>query len=155
MKDKILILENISKEYIVNKNYFIKENPLKALDDVSFYVNKGETLGLVGESGSGKSTIGKLITRLEYPNKGKIFFEDENIYDYSEKEFRKKRKDIQMIFQKSSYSLDPKIVIKDILKQTIKLHINTNKKSINNKINNLLGEVGLPLSVKDKFPTEL
>ncbi|MDW7667316.1 MAG: ABC transporter ATP-binding protein [Bacillota bacterium] len=155
MKDKILVVENISKEYTVKKNYFIKENPLKALDDVNFFVNRGETLGLVGESGSGKSTIGKLITRLQYPTKGKIFFEGKNIYDYSEKEFRKKRKDIQMIFQESSYSLDPKMLIQDILKQTIKLHINTNKKSIDMKINNLLEEVGLPASVKSKFPPEL
>jgi len=155
MTDKILRVENISKEYTVRKNFFIKENPLKALDNVSFYVKKGETLGLVGESGSGKSTLGKLITRLQSPTRGKIFFEDENIFDYSEKEFRKKRKDIQMVFQESSYSLDPKMVIEDILKQTIKLHFSMNNKLIKDKVTNLIEEVGLPTSVKDKFPTEL
>jgi oligopeptide/dipeptide ABC transporter ATP-binding protein len=155
MTDKILIVENISKEYSIRKNLLIKENPVKALDDVSFYVKKGETLGLVGESGSGKSTLGKLITRLQYPNSGKIFFEDKNIFDYSEKEFRKKRKDIQMIFQESSFSLDPKMVIEDILKQTIKLHLNLNSSSIKTKIQSLLEEVGLPQSIKNKFPTEL
>ena len=83
MRNKILIVDKISKEYTFKKNYFMKKNPLKALDDVSFYVEKGETLGLVGESGSGKSTLGKLITRLQYPTKGKIFFEDKNIFHYS------------------------------------------------------------------------
>jgi len=155
MKDKILIVENISKEYEVNKNLFIKKSPIKALDDVSFYVNQGETLGLVGESGSGKSTLGKLITRLDHPTRGKVYFEGRNIYDYSIKEFRKKRKNIQMIFQESSYSLDPKMIIEDILKQTLKLHFKINNQNAKKRITKLLEEVGLPESIKNKFPTEL
>src|SRR4051812_13319199 len=84
---------------------------VKAVDDVSFFLKRGETLGLVGESGCGKTTVGRTILRLLPATSGRVLFEKKNIYDYSTGEMKKLRKDLQIIFQDPFSSLDPRVPI--------------------------------------------
>ena len=101
----ILEVRNLGKYY---KLGFFKNKKIRAVENINFTVNEGEILGIIGQSGSGKSTIAKLITRLIKNNSGEIFFYEKNIFDLKEKEFRKLRKEIQLIFQQPQDALNPR-----------------------------------------------
>lgn len=115
--EKILELENVSKWFPIKK-YFGKRSYLKAVDDVHFFVNRGETFGLVGESGCGKTTLGRLIVRLYQPTSGKAIYHDDNsvdLFSLNEKNFQKYRAKIQMIFQDPYSSLNPRLTVLQIV----------------------------------------
>lgn len=139
------------------KKYFkTASGMLHAVDDVSFQIEKGKTLGIVGESGCGKTTTGRSIIRLERPTSGSVFFEGQDITLLSEKEMRKKRVDMQMIFQDPFSSLDPRKTVSQIIAEPIKYNkLLTNKSDIEARVHELMNRVGLADRLVNTYPHEL
>ncbi|QOY37405.1 ABC transporter ATP-binding protein [Anaerobacillus isosaccharinicus] len=127
---------------------------VKAVDDVSFFIKKGETFGLVGESGCGKSTTGRAIIRLYEPTAGEIIFDGENIANIPEKSLRPYRKDIQMVFQDPYSSLNPRKTVGTILEEPFRVHNLYSKKERKERVEHLLEKVGLNPSLRDRYPHE-
>ena len=134
------------------KKYFsTPRGMLHAVDDVTFTINKGKTLGVVGESGCGKSTTGRAILRLLEPTGGEVLFEGEDLAKLSKEEMRKKRKDLQIIFQDPFSSLNPRKTIS----QTIAEPLLLNKKQLQKKVLELMETVGLAERLYNTYPHEL
>lgn len=148
MSEKLIEVKNLKKYFKLNKK------DIKAVDDVSFYINKGETFGLVGESGSGKSTLGRTVTRLYEPTEGSIFYKNDEISNLKGKNLKKYQKNMQIIFQDPYSSLNPYMTVKEILTEPIKIHTNLNKDEIDKKMKELLEAVGLPMDSLFKYPHE-
>ncbi len=125
---------------------------VKAVNDVSFEVFEGETLGIVGESGCGKSTTGKTLMRLIEPTDGTIEFDGKNITTLSKKEMRKARRDIQMVFQDPYASLNPRHKIRKILEEPLIVHGIGNAKERADKVEKYLNIVGLSSYHADRYP---
>jgi ABC-type oligopeptide transport system ATPase subunit len=134
-----------------------------AVDDVSFDIHSGETLGLVGESGSGKSTLGRLILRLVDPTSGNVRFEDRDLLAARRSEMRRLRRDMQIIFQDPFASLDPRYRVEDIIAEPLIIHrdsrgensLNGKKgKGVRDRVSELLRAVGLDESVRRRYPHE-
>ena len=151
----ILKIENLFKEFPVEKGFFKESNEtVKAVQNISLNVKKNEVLGLVGESGSGKSTLGKSIIKLLQPSRGKIYFNNENISDYSNKQMIKIRQKMQMIFQDPFASLNPRKNILDTLIEPILVHNLMKKNEAINYIKEIINDVGLPIESLRRFPHE-
>ena len=154
--DPLLTVENLSVYFPVKKNFFgkiLKE--FKAVDEVSFIVNKGETLGLVGESGCGKTTLGRSLIRLIPATSGAILFNGKNIANIAEDQFRKMRKDIQIIFQDPYGSLNPRLTIGQAINEPMKIHsILPGEKQRKEKIVELLEKVDLRPEYFNRYPHE-
>ena len=151
----ILKIENLFKEFPVEKGFFKESNEtVKAVQDISLNVKKNEVLGLVGESGSGKSTLGKSIIKLLQPSRGKIYFNNENISEYSNKQMIKIRQKMQMIFQDPFASLNPRKNILDTLIEPILVHNLMKKNEAINYIKEIINDVGLPIESLRRFPHE-
>jgi len=124
--NEILRVEKLEKHFVKEVGFIKKEKKVfKAVNDVSFHINKGETLGLVGESGCGKSTTGKMIVDLLKPTSGAIFFEGENIADkkWDKKSRLELRRNIQMIFQDAYASLDPRMTAGQAVEEALDIHV--------------------------------
>ena len=154
--NEILIeVKNLKKHFPVKSGLFSKEKKfVKAVDGISFYINKGETFGLVGESGCGKSTLGRTITRLYDVTDGEIIFEGTNISKLKKKEMKSFNSRMQTIFQDPYSSLNPNMSVREIIEEPLKLHTNLNEEERNKKIEELLEIVGLKKADMDKFPHE-
>jgi len=139
------------------KKYFkTKRGMLHAVDDISFSIGRGRTLGVVGESGCGKSTAGRTILRLIEPTGGKVFFEGEDISALSKEQMRKKRKDMQIIFQDPFASLNPRKTVSETISEPLKLNkIITDKKQRAEKVLEIMGIVGLAERLVNTYPHEL
>lgn len=148
----LIEVRDLSKHFPINLG--LKPKTVKAVDGISFKIYKGETFGLVGESGCGKSTTGNLILRLLPATSGEVLLHGVNIQKYSEKEFRKLRKDLQVIFQNSSCALDPKMTIGDILAEPLLIHKTVPRVGIQKEVLRLLELVGLSSLAAKKFPHE-
>ncbi|AOT72062.1 ABC transporter ATP-binding protein [Geosporobacter ferrireducens] len=147
------------KPYIEVKNlkkYFklSRKETLKAVDDVSFIINKGETVGLVGESGCGKSTTGRCLVKLYEPTDGKIFLEGNDIRLFDKKDKSKFCKKVQMIFQNPYASLNPRMTISEIIGEGIKEHHTISDKELKEQVYSLLELVGLNKEHVNRFPHE-
>jgi peptide/nickel transport system ATP-binding protein len=155
-KKPILELKNIKTYFPVNKSLFGKaKDYVKAVDDVSFDVYPGETLGLVGESGCGKTTLGRTLLRLIEPTEGQIFFEGTNITNISNSEMRVFRKDIQIIFQDPYSSLNPRITIGQAIMEPMQVHgILDNDKARKERVIELLQRVNMNESHFYRYPHE-
>ena len=139
MSKPLLEVKNL-KQYFTVKSGF-KKLHLKAVDDVSFTINEGETLGLVGESGCGKTTVGRTILNLYEPTAGEIIFEGEKI---TKKNINSMRKKMQMVFQDPYSSLDPRMTVEDIIGEPLDVHkLYSNRKERREKILELMNYVGL------------
>jgi oligopeptide transport system ATP-binding protein len=140
----MLRVEKLSKYFPV-KSSFLGRTTAKvyAVDDVSFSIAEGETLGLVGESGCGKSTLARTILRFHEPSAGKVFFQDEDLSSLSSGDMRRKRREMQMIFQDPVSSLNPRMTIESTLSEPFIVHKVKNKKEIGETIRRLLETVGL------------
>ncbi len=140
MSEHLLEVKNL-KEYFSVRNGVGKTLPLKAVDDVSFTIEKGETLGLVGESGCGKTTVGRTILRLYKPTGGQVLFKGEEVNDKNIGHMRKK---MQMVFQDPYSSLDPRMTVEDIIGEPLDVHkLYANRKERRDKILELMSFVGL------------
>lgn len=151
--DKILQVENL-KKYYSKKNFFGKEISLvKAVDDVSFDIERGQTLVLAGESGSGKSTIAKLILRAISPDSGKIIFDGTEISDDSQS-LKKIRMGIQMVYQDPYDSINPQMKIRDIISEPLEIHKIGNHKERLEMVKSVLHEVKLEPAddTMEKYP---
>lgn len=129
------------KEYFPVKTGFGKTTPLKAVDDVSFAIKPGETLGLVGESGCGKTTVGRTLLHLYEPTDGEIYFDGKQVTKDNVKDFRK---DMQMVFQDPYSSLDPRMTVEDIIGEPLDIHhLYSSKEERHEKVIHLMSLVGL------------
>jgi oligopeptide transport system ATP-binding protein len=133
-----------------------QRNEVRAIDDVSFNILKGETLGLVGESGSGKTTIGRAISRLYQPTGGEIYYEGKDISKINQrKELLAFRKDVQMIFQDPYASLNPRMKVMDIIAEGIEIHhLANNEQEKRERVYELLETVGLNQDHASRYPHE-
>lgn len=144
------------------KQYFTKTSGLfgkkvqyiKAIDNVSFHIKKGETLGLVGESGCGKSTTGRTLIKLYEPTDGKIIFDGEDITNYSQKQMLPFRKRMQMVFQDPYASLDSRMTINEIIGEAMVTHGIATGSEKNDRIMDLLDKVGLMKDHANRYPHE-
>jgi peptide/nickel transport system ATP-binding protein len=153
---ELLKVENLKVYFPVKKSFTGRIlNEFKAVDDVSFSVSKGETLGLVGESGCGKTTLGRALIRLIEPTAGNIFFNKKNIAHIPNEQFRKMRKDLQIIFQDPYGSLNPRLTIGQAINEPMKIHnILPTEKQRRERIMNLLQKVGLKPEHFNRYPHE-
>ena len=139
---EILKIQYLKKYYIKKKIFASKSSIVKAVDDVSFSIKKGEVFVLAGESGSGKSTIAKLILKSIKADSGKIIFEDQEI-DNQKKNLEKIRMNCQMIHQDPYDSINPRMRIKDIISESLEIHNVGNKEERNKRVIEVLHEVKL------------
>lgn len=146
----ILELVSVSKEY-KRKN----KNRVRAIDDVSFILEKGQIYSMVGESGSGKSTIARMINMLENPSKGEIRFKGNILNKLKHKDIFNMRKDIQLVLQNGKSSLDPMKSVQYLVEEPIKNILRLSHKSINKYLNGVMDELELPKSYLKKRPCEL
>ncbi|RUZ70425.1 ABC transporter ATP-binding protein, partial [Mesorhizobium sp. M7A.F.Ca.US.006.01.1.1] len=128
---------------------------VRAIDDVSFSVNRNETLALVGESGSGKTTVGQCLVKLLKSDSGQIKFDDQDTVPISEKEFRPLRRRIQMVFQEPYVALNPRWTVSQLLAEPLRLEPGITKAAKIARVRELLGLVQLPTKLADSYPHEL
>lgn len=151
----ILKVENLSKSFPIKGGIFKRTiNTVKAVRDINFEVYPGQTLGIVGESGCGKTTLGRTLIRLYDPTEGKISFLGRDFSSLNQKELKKARQDIQMIFQDPYSSLNPRMSVGSILEEPLSLHSIGTPKSRRETVEELLELVGLPNDALQKFPHE-
>jgi oligopeptide transport system ATP-binding protein len=153
VSELLLEVNGLKKYFPITGGIFgRKQGEVKAVDDVSFYVKKGETLGIVGESGCGKSTTGRLLMRLIEASDGRILFEDKEITSMSKNELRKTRRDIQMVFQDPYASLNPRHSIQQILEEPLIVHGIGNKEERKKRVQEMLEVVGLSSYHARRYP---
>lgn len=152
-ENALLQVEHLKKYFKVGKSSF-----LHAVDDVSFSLNKGETLGVVGESGCGKTTLGRTLLRLQDATDGKIIFDGQDINKCSKAEMKKLRKDMQIIFQDPYSSLNPRMTIKEAIAEPLivqKVLNSWNKDEIEKTVYDIMDRVGLSKRLINSYPHEL
>ena len=148
--EKLLEVNHLKKYFKMSKG-----KTLKAVDDVSFYIRKGETLGVVGESGCGKTTCGRTCIGLYDKTDGEVLYRGQDIHKLKGKERKAFTKSVQIIFQDPYASLDPKMKVKNIIAEGIRAHkLLTDEKEISAKVDELLETVGLDKTYKDRYVHE-
>lgn len=150
MAKKLIEVKNLKKHFKTPNGM------LHAVDDVSFYINEGETLGLVGESGCGKSTIGRVIIRLLEASGGEVFYGGEDILKYNNRKMNEARKNMQMIFQDPYSCLNPRLSVAEIIEEPLVVN-NVYKKSADRekRVDQLMELVGLASRLTNAYPHEL
>jgi peptide/nickel transport system ATP-binding protein len=154
-KDVLLEVKNLKTYYPIKGGFFRRQiGAVKAVDDISFEIKKGETLGLVGESGCGKSTAGRTILRLLDATDGQIIFEGKDITNLRGTSLRKIRQDFQMVFQDPYASLNPTMMVGHLVSEPIRNYSKRSEKDLKDEVMNLLTKVGLPEDAYFKYPHE-
>ena len=148
----LLEVKNLKVDYPLRGSWFSKKRFLHAVDDVSFAIEQGETLGLVGESGCGKSTLAKALVRLEKPSAGTISIDNVDIASLQGKALRKARKDFQMVFQDPYGSLNPRLSIKSALEEVLMLHTRLDSAGRLQRMQELMNMVGLNPELLNRYP---
>ncbi|KUO70745.1 MAG: peptide ABC transporter substrate-binding protein [Clostridia bacterium BRH_c25] len=153
--DNLLEVKGLKKYFPIKGGFFNKTvNNLKAVNDVSFFIKRGETLGVVGESGCGKSTTGRAVLRLHEPTAGEIHFEGQDIMTLDREGLRKKRREMQLIFQDPYSSLNPRMTVGDIIGEPLEIHEGMPSREKLERVKELLDFVGLsPYHVR-RYPHE-
>jgi len=151
--EKLLEVKNLKTYFTLKSDKFgAKPEVVKAVNGLSFEVNKGEILGIVGESGCGKSTLGKTILRLNHKTEGEVLYNGSEVFNLDDKDLKNLRKKMQMIFQDPFSSLNPRKKVGAILAQPMKIHNMGSKEEIDAKIDKTMKEVGINPVYKGRFP---
>ena len=154
-KTPLLEVKNLSKHFVVGRDLFGRPNTfLKAVDDISFSIKKGTTLGIVGESGCGKSTMGRSVLRLFDITSGEVWFKGEKVSALSEKQFDKIRPNMQMIFQDPYASLSPRLTIGEIIGESALQHKIVSKAEYHDYIIKVMKMCGLQPHYFERYPHE-
>jgi len=156
--DILLRVENLVKYFPIFKTRFgvlkSQAGSVRAVDDVSFFIKKGETLGLVGESGCGKSTTGRTILQLYRPTSGSVYFDGDDLVTLKGEALRKKRRQMQMIFQDPYASLNPRMNVQEIVGEPMIIHDIAHGAEVRERVKQLLSLVGLNSAMIDRYPHE-
>ncbi|MFS0862705.1 ABC transporter ATP-binding protein [Fredinandcohnia sp. 179-A 10B2 NHS] len=153
MTEPLLQVSDLKKYFPIRGGVLGKKvGDVKAVDGLSFFVNKGETLGIVGESGCGKSTTGRLILRLLEPTEGKVLFNNQDVTTLSNSDMRKLRRDMQIIFQDPYASLNPRHTVEKILEEPLIVHGIGDKKERKRRVIEMLEVVGLSSYHAKRYP---
>ena len=152
----LLEIRNLTKIFPLGESAFggRTKGEVRAVDDVSFDIHAGETLGLVGESGSGKSTLGRLILRLIEPTSGSVRYNQCDLLSASHGQLRRLRRDMQIIFQDPFGSLDPRMRVEDIVAEPLVVHESLARTARRSRVVELLRAVGLDESARQRYPHE-
>ncbi len=149
-KAKLIEVRNLVKHFPIENS----DDVVKAVDDISFDIFSGETLGLVGESGCGKSTVGKCLLRLYEPSGGEVLFEGQNLVGLPNKQMQLLRREMQIIFQDPYASLNPRLSILSTVSEPLKIHGIGNKTEQRERTGELLSKVGLDPNYMNRYPHE-
>jgi oligopeptide transport system ATP-binding protein len=152
----LLSVDKLVKYFPITRGIIFQKQvaAVHAVDNVSFSIHRGETLGLVGESGCGKSTTGRTILQLYRPTSGSVVFDDVDLVALQGEELRKMRRKMQMIFQDPYASLNPRMTVGEIVGEPLVVHKVANQKEINERVKNLLELVGLNPAFANRYPHE-
>lgn len=152
---QLLKVDKLSVDYLIGKNFFgFDKKYFKAVEDMSMRLLQGQTIGIVGESGSGKSTFAKAILKL-IKSRGGIILDNDEVSHLSEKQFKKYRKDIQIVYQDPYSSLNPRMTIFQIISEGLKVHTSHTQEEIEKIIDEMILSLGLKLEYKHRYPHEL
>ena len=154
-QEKLVEVENLVTYFPIFSGVLQKKTgEVKAVDGISFFIRKGETLGLVGESGCGKTTVGRSILKLEEPTSGGVIFDGKNLIEMEGEELRRMRSQMQPIFQDPFASLNPRMNVGDIIGEPLEVHNLAKGKELTDKVNDLLEMVGLAPEMAERYPHE-
>jgi oligopeptide transport system ATP-binding protein len=155
-KEALLRVENLVKYFPIVQGIIIRKQvgAVHAVDDVSFDIYKGETLGLVGESGCGKSTTGRTILQLYRPSSGSVHFDGVDLVQLKGEELRKMRRKMQMVFQDPYASLNPRMTVGEIIGEPLIVHNMARGKEVQERVEHLLELVGMNPSFENRYPHE-
>lgn len=155
--ESLIDVRNLVMHFPLTKGILLqrKVGAVQAVDDISFTVQKGETLGLVGESGCGKSTTGRAMLQLYKPTSGEVLFQGRDLTKLNTKDMRRMRRDLQMIFQDPYASLNPRMTVGNIISEPLQIHnVTTNAKQRQERVQELLQVVGLNPYFANRYPHE-
>ena len=150
----LLEVRHLSKTFARRKGLFGATSIVRAVDDVSFSIERGETFGLVGESGSGKTTTGRCILRLIEPTGGEVLFDGRDVLTLSRGDLRRARRDMQIVFQDPYSSLNPRMRVADIVEEPLVIHKLGSKAERRERVKELVGLVGLNPDHLQRYPHE-
>jgi ABC-type oligopeptide transport system ATPase subunit len=150
----LLEVRHLSKEFPRKKGLFGKSTVVRAVDDVSFSIEKGETFGLVGESGSGKTTAGRCILRLIEPSAGEVLFDGRDVLKLSRGDLRRTRRDMQIVFQDPYSSLNPRMRVSDVVEEPLIIHKLGSRPERRERVRQLFALVGLNPDHLQRYPHE-
>ena len=152
---EFLKVENLKKYFVIEKSLFGKPlRYLKAVDDVSFTLERGKKIGVVGESGCGKKTLGRTILKLYEPDGGKIFFEGQELTHLKKKKMRRFRTDMQLVFQDPYSSLPPRMTVGSLIEEGVKVHKVVPKEQVHDYVMDIMKKCGLQPQYYDRYPHE-
>ncbi|MBS6476813.1 MAG: dipeptide ABC transporter ATP-binding protein [Firmicutes bacterium] len=152
---EFLKVENLKKYFVIEKSLFGKPlRYLKAVDDVSFTLERGKTIGVVGESGCGKTTLGRTILKLYEPDGGKIFFEGQELTHLKKKKMRRFRTDMQLVFQDPYSSLPPRMTVGSLIEEGVRVHKVVPKEQVHDYVMDIMKKCGLQPQYYDRYPHE-
>lgn len=152
---EFLKVENLKKYFVIEKSLFGKPlRYLKAVDDVSFTLERGKTIGVVGESGCGKTTLGRTILKLYEPDGGKIFFEGQELTHFKKKKMRRFRTDMQLVFQDPYSSLPPRMTVGSLIEEGVRVHKVVPKEQVHDYVMDIMKKCGLQPQYYDRYPHE-